>query len=685
MRLRVRLGLFALAAAAPALASSCRGGERDEHAPLAVEPAALTASSDAGVCGGHGAVDVHEDELAVAEGLAPSLERFASPDDLAALVQTMRTSPPHDPGGVWGSAIGDAFGGAGLGLSGIGEAQQFGMIGLLSAGPSPWASTTGDAITNNQHASVDEGGIVKVHGDHFVVLRRGRLFTVRTADLAPVASIDAFAPGTDPTGAWYDELLVSGDTVVIIGYSYARGGTELGLFDIDARGALRARATYHLRSNDYYSSRNYASRLVGDKLVFYTPLYVPMHADVTSWMPAMRRWSAGASSATFAPIASATSIYRPLYVPRAGEGLALHTVTTCDLSDRSEMRCRARGVLAGASRSFYVSPGAVYVWTTRWQPQAPGSGPAIVYRLPLDEHDEPGVLRSVGAPVDQLSFVEEGGHLDVLVRPNGPGDAMWGPEIATASLALFRVPISAFSTRTRFAPPSAYTKLPSAGTGPLQNRFMGKHLVYATGTGWASTEAPSDDHVYVTRFTEPAAPTFGIRVGHAVDRIEALGDDALAVGPDDDALHFTAVDLSSKNARPRVASRYSRAGAVQGEVRTHGFFYRRDGDGDGVLGLPIRTSSRFDARYHAGAGSAKVLLLKNDGLALREAGTLSASEASTPGNDGCVASCVDWYGNARPIFMQGRVIALLGYELVEGRIVGARVQETRRASFAPRR
>jgi uncharacterized secreted protein with C-terminal beta-propeller domain len=34
-------------------------------------------------------------------------------------------------------------------------------------------------ITNVQTAGVDEGGIVKRAGDFLVVLRRGRLFTVR--------------------------------------------------------------------------------------------------------------------------------------------------------------------------------------------------------------------------------------------------------------------------------------------------------------------------------------------------------------------------------------------------------------------------------------------------------------------------------------------------------------------------
>jgi uncharacterized secreted protein with C-terminal beta-propeller domain len=39
-----------------------------------------------------------------------------------------------------------------------------------------------ESITNVQHAGVDEGGIVKVHGDHLVVLRRGRLFTIAIGD-----------------------------------------------------------------------------------------------------------------------------------------------------------------------------------------------------------------------------------------------------------------------------------------------------------------------------------------------------------------------------------------------------------------------------------------------------------------------------------------------------------------------
>jgi hypothetical protein len=34
----------------------------------------------------------------------------------------------------------------------------------------------------------------------------------------------------------------------------------------------------------------------------------------------------------------------------------------------------------------------------------------------------------------------------------------------------------------------------------------------------------------------------------------------------------------------------------------------------------------------------------------------------------CEVSCVDWYGNSRPIFTDGRIFALSGSELIEGRI-----------------
>jgi hypothetical protein len=43
----------------------------------------------------------------------------------------------------------------------------------------------------------------------------------------------------------------------------------------------------------------------------------------------------------------------------------------------------------------------------------------------------------------------------------------------------------------------------------------------------------------------------------------------------------------------------------------------------------------------------------------------------------CKASCLDWYGNARPLFIGNRVFASLGYELVQGSIEGGHIREPR--------
>ena len=122
-----------------------------------------------------------------------------------------------------------------------------------AAAPVAEAERAAPGITNTQEAGVDEGGIVKVHGRHLVILRRGRLFTVEVGDraLRPVDRIDAFPPGTSGRGAWYDELLVAGDRAVVVGFSEERGGTEINRFRIGADGSLRFEDSYHLRSNDY--------------------------------------------------------------------------------------------------------------------------------------------------------------------------------------------------------------------------------------------------------------------------------------------------------------------------------------------------------------------------------------------------------------------------------------------------
>jgi hypothetical protein len=151
------------------------------------------------------------------------------------------------------------------------------------------------------------------------------------------------------------------------------------------------------------------------------------------------------------------------------------------------------------------------------------------------------------------------------------------------------------------------------------------------------------------------------------------------VGTEGADLHFSAVRLSRA---PEIAGDYVRKNASQGELRSQGFFYKPEGDDSGMLGLPISRAGR-PGYAHLVEGSAAILFLRNSGLHFDEAGELGSAAIRTT-DDACKASCVDWYGNARPLFVRGRIIALMGYELVEGKLDNGQMQEIRRVSYAPK-
>lgn len=552
------------------------------------------------------------------------------------------------------------------------------------AGAADGADGASESITNVQTQGVDEGGIVKQAGDHLVILRRGRLFTVRVGgdELRPVAMLDAYAPGADPRGAWYDELLVSGSTVVVIGYSYARGGTEIGLFELGRDGALAYRATYHLRSADYYASRNYASRLVDGKLVFYAPtLLQPWAPSHVGQFPALRRWGAAGAAgrdvpADFERILPATRIYRTDDDFDPALPLALHTVTQCELG-RASLRCEASAVLGPAGRVFYVSAASVYVWTTGAPRGHAGERPektqppSALFRLPLDG-DVPTAIKTAGVPVDPLSFLEErDGHLSVLLHEAGPGEGMWGAERSHGRLALLRLPLSALGDGRGVAASEWYRRLPGPTRGALHNRHVGDWLLWGGEDGaWALRPAARDEAVAL-------AP------GHAVERIEALGEHALLVGNAGSELRFSAVRL--QRGRAALAGTQRLPDAQQGETRTHGFFYRQTGREEGLLGLPVLGSQSMQ-RAGWRSQAAHVVFLRQRDLDFTALGDLAAAPAGRQ-EDGCRASCVDWYGNARPIFLGQRVLALMGYELVEGQLRGRggdeRIETRRAINFWP--
>jgi len=565
------------------------------------------------------------------------------------------------------------------------EVQEIVVTGARAAAPS---------ITNNQEVGVDEGDVVKARGDTLVILRRGRLFTVTTAGgrLRLVDTIEAYPPGVDARHDWYDEMLVSGDRVIVIGYSYGRGGTEINRFLMDAAGRLTFEDSHHLRSSDYYSSRNYASRLVGEELVVYTPVATGPSADPLEMTPRLSRWRSGDDDEPGGMrLLRAEEVYRAPGFDVPSHIWTIHTVIRCDLS-APELTCRATGILGPDSRNFYVAPTAVYVWMSesRWNLPRGTEPEAWLYRIPLDG-GAPQAAATRGVPIDQFSFREDAddGLINVMVVSDGDGEGMWGGEGARGEAALLRLPFERFGDGEDPLEEEDYRILPALeGSWGAQNRFVGRHLIYSSAIHYERShddEATPYEEGRLTVAPLDGGPVVRFTIPGRIGRIEQMGPDALAVSGDEDVF-FTTIELQTP--RPTLSDQFVMIGSEETESRSHAFYYRPDPsspDGaQGVLGLPV-TRPLPPGRPIGMRGSLETItyLRRDPAGRLRELGSLDAGLVAERVDDGCVASCVDWYGDARPIFLGGRIFALLGYEVVEGRERAGRMRELRRIDMTP--
>lgn len=550
------------------------------------------------------------------------------------------------------------------------------------------------SITNNQEAGVDEGDIVKLWNDTLVILRRGRVFTVDIAGggMRPVESIAAYAPGVEADDDWYDEMLVADGWVVVIGYSYERETTEINRFRLDRRGRIRFVDSHRLTANDYYSSRNYASRLIGERLVLYSPMQVGDENDPLSEAPRLTRLGRDGAEQPRA-LLRASDIYRApsLIDGESAEAQAIHTLASCDLTAR-ELACRATAVAGPYWRNVYVADEAAYLWVI----QQSGSrrspdrrlGSAL-YRIPLDG-SAPQMARTWGGPVDQLSFAEdrERGLLNVLVTAAAFGDGMWNSEYRNGDMALLTLPLSRFGDGAAAPFEADYRRLgamPQNGER-VMNRFVGSHLVYAVSNGlWDPATQAS---------TLSVVPLNGGQITNwlmsgGVERIEVMGRDALVVTRTGQGVAFNTLNLVDPDEEPydpapRIDDVFLLEDTYGAETRSHAFFYQAAADsldGEfGILGLPVMQEVEGDNGLFDASADLALLRRGNDRLALL--GMLD-SRPDSQADDGCVASCIDWYGDARPIFVGERIFALLGYELVEGRPEGRTLREIGRISFAP--
>ncbi|MBX3191011.1 MAG: beta-propeller domain-containing protein [Labilithrix sp.] len=520
--------------------------------------------------------------------------------------------------------------------------SQTSAASFESAGASPSASENAE-ITNNQEAGVDEGGIVKNVGSSLVVLRKGRLFVADVGEgRAPSLTDSMRVARTEGLnqGVWYDEMLVNGDLVYVIGYRYSSGqqgdqgvtgATEIDSFKL-VNGKLTRLKSMYLESNDYYSGQDYASRMVGGKLVFYMPLYGRRKGSIR--FPRVLEGFDDGSLRAVGPIFGGRDVSLPLTRPTS---TTLHTVVQCDLGEAGELACRGRAIVGDWWRAKYVSNDAVFLWAT-----------SHVYRIDLASLDVTAHAAE-GMPLDQFSFRQTADALLVASNPYYTNESKRAP-------ALLRLPLAAFD---RVGKQTAQAT-PLANEGIIyKNRFIGDVLVAAVHDGgryyWQQSSNARTSLVAATAGGEVRRAEDGL-----VARIEPLGEGrALVAVQGESALTLRAIEVADPG---RALGSIALDGIRQGESRSHGFFYKPGVQGSGTFGYAIVNDPSVGAFGGWGNGISNLGFFDvSGGGAIAARGIIESGSVS----GSCETSCTDWYGNTRPVFLRDRTFALMGSELAE--------------------
>lgn len=599
---------------------------------------------------------------------------------------------------------------------GSGEEQIVVTGARISAPASP-------SITNNQKTGVDEGDIVKLIGDYLVILQDGRLFSVDLGDdkgaMRVASRTNVYASADDD--AWYDEMVVNGDLVAVLGYSYARDASEITVFRLCEDGQFNQIDKFFITSEDYYDEDNYATRLIDGDLVLYTPidLYWAARSGAIPEWPVIRRATDyaknGEPNGSGRPLLGASDIYKPVQTTLRP---VLHAVTVCSLRKRGSP-CRTRGIIGSWNREYYVSEDAAYLWLedsgydasaliarrggcNKLSRLEKAGLHSSAYRLPISGRAA-GFLRVSGEPFDQFSLDSSETEFRALVQDVIPeqcsdDETPWSE--VDYQTAYFSTPIRSFTATGARPPLSRYVETPSPGYD-AENRFTETHVVYGARSDWTSYPPEPEDGIQTAQvvaipvsdprsFTELTAP-------HGVIRVERVGDAIVLTGYRDMAgLSVSTLDLRGP---PKLAGTAILTGRYETEGRSHAFNSLVGEDGSGLMGLPTATLEVDAGRWWWRSESSDVSFLEIDNaLVPKDAGALSATPVPPSRNDldddgdldasdkvpavkpdySCDVSCIDWYGNSRPIFIGDRVFALSGFELIEGAVRNGRMIEITR-------
>jgi hypothetical protein len=570
-------------------------------------------------------------------------------------------------------------------------------------------------ITNNQNIGVDEGGIVKQVGNFLLTLQEGRIFVVNTKAGGgnPLKLTDRFnVYRSKDTGAWYDEMLVSGNRVLITAYSYEDQATEISVFTLSDQGKLSRNGRFMLSSYDYFSSENYATRLVGDNLVIYTPHSVSQlnPTERQSWPSLTVMADANAKQGKATPLFNESDIYAPGY---DYPFMMVHAVSVCSLKNvtsADQVGCKTTSFIGAPSQEFYVSGQDAFIWSSTIEPYSNSDGPqysydsgsekcipsrkqpqstkAAVYRVPLSG-EAPSMLGVRGSPIDQFSMEARDGRFMMLVNQSTHNCKR------QEKLTYLNVSLAEFSGSYQERKADDYAALPYSGSRSPVNQFVGNWLLIGSNGGDDGVQYPGEEAMGTPglRNTQPkrinerliAVPIDNPKAAQTLSlpfytkRIERAGSDAIVTGYNDDqsTIHLAMVKLKSDAASIGTSSRLE--GKRESESRSHDYGASIDSTGNGLIGIPTEKASPGGLTWSSNeSNTSDISFINVSPTALTEAGRFTVNGREPSNGYQCEVSCIDWYGNARPIFTGGRIFGMMGTELVEGRMERGQMQTIHR-------
>lgn len=550
--------------------------------------------------------------------------------------------------------------------------------------PSEAGTASNANVTNNQEgASVDEGGIVKNIDDALIVLRRGRLSVVRTApELARTSRIDVAAVPELGQGVWYDELLVKEDRVAVIGYRYSpvatsggrvfTGSTEINTF-LYRNGSLERDDTIFLESYDYFSGNNYTARSIGDVLVLQSPTPALRWQSANELpklqIPHKARLSKQGSIVDEGPLFSG----RDVFVPLETNGYPLfQSFVKCDwksVSLNKDFSCLTTSILSPWRQEHYAAQERFYMVTGRH-----------IYAYDL-QSDTLAAHRFDGQAADQFSFAERKGVLHAVVTSplsrsseskDNDSSMIGGDYGGLSRIELLSLPLANFNDRGDQKLDATRHKILEGSIYLRKSRFFEDSVALAVEQfGWNKSNLPeivTESSLHLIGFGERNLPG-SIELAHyrnneQIVRLEqGNGSTFLAFvqsfGPN---INLSLQSFSSSYGcfTPGKLGEVTLNNVMQGEWRSHGFFMS-----GGRFGIATRTSAepqrwwQVDSGITFGSLDARGQFGKMSNLSAPQ---LDEDQAKA---QDCAVSCVDWYGNTRPIFLGDKVYALMGSKFAQ--------------------